>query len=302
MAEGDIFGAVPANTESTKRAALAALARGGTQAKDAYLAGLKAQQDDKGAILRDILDRATALNAPEAAASMQATAAPALDRRAAALTSARGSSADLFAALDAAHRNYFDEVNAATPIVQARAQQALADAAAKKAETDGGIAAILKELGGVGMAKGYAETYQGDPRFVPQTQVVGADKNFAPVAAKPGTFNFNGVLKPRTPTAQESADDFGNAVGLPPGAGRALLGAPRPAAKPTQAAHRADVLGRVAQHASPGTADAVQRTLAISKSLADALTNIADTSDADLKKNGVSRAALTQWVRDYYAV
>lgn len=302
---GDLFDAAAAQNTASQREALAALATGGSKARDAYLAAQQAQTADKASVMRDILDRSTQIGAPEAGALHQAQAAPRMDLRATALAGSSTSNQALLGSLAAANKNYFDQVAAAMPIVRERSLMERDARAAKEAEEQAGIAAILKQLGGVGMAQGFAETYQGTQRFEPQVEVPGA---------KPGTFNFNGVLKPREATRDESAEEFGEQVGLPPGAGRALIGPAKAEPKPTQTAHRADVTKRVAQHASANTYDTfldvitgrpkTETTPAVpaATSYAAAMKRVNGLTDEQLKAVGVSKDVLVRWLTDYFAV
>lgn len=304
MAEGDIFKAVPPNTAASKREALAALARGGTSARDAYMQSIEAQKADQSGVMRDILDRATAINAPEAGEQLAAEAAPGMDRRGQALLGARSSTASTLDAIAAANRAYMDQVSAATPIVEARARQALAERRAREAEelTPG---KLISQLGGLEVLRSIAEARNaGDTRY---EYGAAQDNRFDEKTGKmtnkpaaPGTFNFRGDLVPRNATMGETATDVAEEVGLGKQYGPALTPPTTAPKKLTQGAHRADVVRRVQEHASPATAEEFELTIGAAKNLGEALTLVSALDDEELKSRGVSRDVLRRWVTDYF--
>lgn len=301
-------------SDAAKAAALSALARGGSGALAEYQAAQAQMASQQKDTARAALERAAAINAggagqslvdgghlagrPEAVPGMSANAV--YDRYA--QDSARAGSArqQALADLAGANASYFEQVNAARPAVEAHALAALAARREKEAREDT-FSDVLKQLGGVEMARNLAATYPGSVRHDPQTQVMTGDKNFGAVPAKPGTFNFNGTLRPRNPTAEESAEEFAEEVGLPAGYGRALLGDNK-AATPKPAQHRVDVTNRVQQHASKPTAKAFNDFISLSKNLPDALATLDATTDKELLEDygRLDRAALKRWISDYY--
>ena len=322
MAAGDIYKASEAQTNASQREALAALARGGTAEKDAYLASQKAQQDDQARIMQEILARATAIGAPAgAAAEQQAGAQPGFDRRALALAAAQGSGATALDQISKANSNYFDQVNAAVPIVKARsdeinaanalkAQQEEADRQLRLQLADMQLAEAQARLGNTvqsgrnaaAKASGGGDLSDSELR----TRLTGA----ARATAEASPLKNLSVFGVRLPQLSESARarNIGVESGIDPARVFGLINPPKAAKAPTtkvtpaEQTRRIDVINRVRQHASDKTAGLVVNIVADASNFQKALALLAEEDDKDLKKAGISRQATERWLRDYYGV
>ena len=279
-----IFDAAEAQNTATQREALAALATGGSKARDAYLAAQQAQKADKAAVMRDIMDRSTQIAAPEAGVLHQAQAAPRMDLRATALAGSATSNQNLLGTLAAANKNYFDQVAAAIPIVKQRALIER-DERAAKAQQEMTPGKIISALGGQTVAGKALEEAVGRQRG-----------DFHERARDVLTF---GLARRKDSTI---ANEIAEEAGLPTGYGAALLPKKPAAKKPSQGAYRTDVTRRVQQHASPPTAKAFNDIVAVSKNLPDALATLDASSDEELEEDygTLDRAALARWIADYY--
>lgn len=315
-------------TDASKRQALAALAEGGSAGLADYKAAQQQLASQKADAAKMALARAAAINAPEAGAELAAhgsltgrpeaayvpPAGAIYDRYSTDSQRAATARQQAMADINAANSSYFEQVNAARPIAEAAAAQALAAKKAKEAEFNP-IVEALKSVGGIGAARALA-----NDGLEPEAQRQASDFSERRGANGPGS-------APRTidEIRDERLRGRTEDLGLPSWYASALRVAPKgPTASEARDAHRADVVTRAQQHASPGTVDALHRTIAASGSLAEALSNLADTPDDDyqaedknhvplvdkdgrpvmiqgLRSRGVSRSALTNWIRDYYS-
>lgn len=343
MAAGDIYKASEANTTASQREALAALARGGTAELQAFQAAQQQQRADQGDVMRQILDRASSLNAGAAGQEMAAKASPALDLRAQALASMHSSNEAAMGQIGAANKDYFDQVNAAVPLVKARSDEINAAAAAKaqQEEADRQMRLAIQQMqlegqyaslentqaaGRNAAAKASAPKELSDAQL--KTRLLGA-ANVAKddLAARRQATALNGAKPmagdvrmtdqlnndPANASLVDLARRIGVDAGIDPMRVYGIIAAPAgKAVKPTQVAHRTDVVSRVQQHASPNTydtfidiivgrRDADGKTIATpATSYAAAMSQVKSLTDAQLKAVGVSRTALSNWLADYF--
>lgn len=300
-----IFDEAQKQANAAKARALKALAEGGT-------AGLRAQQaadqqmvQGRQAAVQNAMQRAAVIGAPaEHVAELSSTVATPFDRRRPVLAAAGDSRNAALKAIESANSNYFDQLNAALPVVQANAESRRT--ARIKAEEESTIGDVLREAGGVDLVGNLIR--QQAALLAPQMK----KSEYAPVTLdlpesgrafqsnpKPGTFNFVGNIKHRQATEAEAADELGEALGLPAGYGSALAGEKKEPAL-NQAQRRANVVQRVDQYASPNTKIAFNEIVGASSNLAKALSTLESIDKETLKKDGVSVTALKRWIADYY--
>lgn len=322
MAAGDIYKASEAQTTASQREALAALARGGTAERDAYLASQQAQQGDQQRIMAEILSRATAIGAPAGAAGeMQAAAQPGFDRRAMALAGAQGSAATALDQITKANSNYFDQVNAAVPLVKARSDE-INEANRIKAEQAEADRQLRYQLAQMQLARSGLDFDTAAAKAAAdrasaasggdlsdselRTRLVGAARA-EKASTPPRVASVFGAKVALPKGSDESvARRIGTNAGVPASRVFGLLPDPKVSAPkqvtPKQATHRQGVLDRVVKHASDKTAGLIINITADAGSYADALNLLREETDADLKKAGISRSATERWLRDYYSV
>lgn len=337
MAAGDIYKASEAQTTASQREALAALARGGTAERDAYLAGVKAQQEDRGRVLQDIMARATDLNAGAAGAELAAAAQPGMDRRSQALLAAQQSSANALAPITEANRVYFDQVNAAVPLVKARSDEineanrlkAIAEEqdrqmrlAIQQMQLEGQYASLAntqqaganaraRAAGGGGGAGSLSDS-ELRTRLTGAAQVAKSDleQRRQSTALQPGMQARAGDVRmtdqlnddPANAPLHELARRIGVAAGIDPMRVYGVVSAPeQKPIKTTQAAHRLNVVDRVERYASDNTALAFTEIVAASSSYAKALQTLAGIDKDQLRADKVSTDVLKRWLSDYYS-
>lgn len=293
------FSDAAADADKAKAAALAALARGGSAALDAYKAAQEQQAALKKQAATSALQRAAAIGATAAGEELAAgghlagTAEAAGGRSANqifdvyAQDQARAGAARSQALADMAGQNtqYFNQLNAARPIVEGRAKAAwdakeaariLAEQRAMQAELDRQAAREAREQAQAWriedrqmrlqdrastraekaakeMTPGSIINALGGQKVAGTVlrKAVGAQrKNVHERARDIGTF---GLARRKDSTI---ANEIARSIGLPHGYGQALTGltAPKPAT-PRQAAHRTDVTTRVQKYASRNTFD-----------------------------------------------
>ena len=301
----DDWAAADKTNTDAKRRALEALAKGGSDELRAFQRAQQALAADRQRTIQSAMEDAVAIRAEDAGAALQPIVEAPFDRRATYLKDQAASTAALGNIVGQANSNYFSQVAAAKPFLAA-----FAEAQRQKRMEEEGMDDILRRLGGVGVVEGLitAQAQKRNPGDVRHEYGPAMDNRFDEKTGKmtnkpaaPGTFNFRGDLEPRNATMEETASDVAEELGLPKEFGPALLKEQKKA-KPTQAAHRISVIERVQRHASPGTVDAFERTVAKAGSLAKALDLLKETPEKDLRKNGVSPAVLRRWLTDYYRV
>lgn len=325
------FNEAQKQSDEAKAAALAALARGGSgalaehQAAQQQIAVLK-QQAAEGA-----LRRAAQIGAGAAGAELAGAAGGAgqvYDRYSQDAGRAGQIRQQAMADLAGANSQYFEQLNAARPIVEGRAKAAwdakeaariLAEQREMQAELDRqqarewreqdrqwkleDRAASQAERAAKASSAGRVDSLsdselkvrlQGAAAVQRATQPVQPPKKLAglrlPQLSQSATARRIGV---------EAGLDPARVFGLVPPKAPA---AKKPAATPKQGAHRADVTARVQKHASKPTALAFNDILSLTKSLPEALSTLDQTSDKELREDygNLDREALKRWITDYY--
>lgn len=332
----DIYEASKAQTTASQREALAALARGGTAERDAYLAAQRAQKGDQEQVYRQIMERATAIGAPAGAVTeMQAAAQPGFDRRAAALLGAKSSGETALGQISAAHSNYFDQVNAAVPLVKARSDE-IREAnriKAEQEEADRKMRILLQQM--------QLERANLDYETAAQRAASASGDDMTPgkIISRLGGRTVAGNVLRQAATEQAAdfserrgangpgsaprsvgaiADEIGGRVGLPAGYGSTLLGitAPkeqRPSQMLTDANAQAELAAREARlrlldtakrAASKMTYFEFEKAVDVGEEggMQAALDYVNGLKSDYLKRNGVSRTALLDWVRRYGSI
>ena len=324
MTEG-IYGASEENTNASKREALAALARGGTAERDAFLASQEAARGDQSRVLQQIMDRATKLGAGGAGAEMAAAAQPGFDRRSQALLGAQGSAEAALGQITASNSNYFDQVNAAVPIVKARTDEIVAAAKAKAEQErlDRELELQIKQMALMAAeAKARGDSGGGGVDELSDSELKNRLMGAAAVQRKTQPMQppkkIMGLKLPQL-SQEASARRIGVEAGLDPSRVFGLVPNKTPAKKPapaksSQTTHRTNVTQRVQKHASKNTyetflnlvagepATATDPAIPPVRSMAEALREVKKFPDAELKRLGVSRDALTRWLTDYFSV
>lgn len=334
MTEG-IYGAAKENTAASKREALAALARGGTTERDAYLAAQESQTTDKARVLSEIMDRATRLGAGAAGAEMQAAAQPGFDRRSQALLGARSSAEGALGQITAANSNYFDQVDAAVPIIKARTDE-INEANRIKAEQEAADRELdfqIKQLALMTAqenARGAAARASGaSGKEMTPGKIIGAlggqtlAGNVIRQAATEQAGDFSERRGANGPgSAPRSlgaiADEVGGRVGLPAGYGSSLVGITgpkpqRPSQVLTDANAQAELAAREARlrlldtakrAASKGTYFEFEKAVDVGEAdgMQAAIDYVNGLKSDYLKRNGISRTALLDWVRRYGSI
>ena len=331
MAAGDIYKASEEQTSASQREALAALARGGTAELQAFQAAQQQQSADKGDVLRQILDRATSLGAGAAGQELAAKVSPSLDLRSQALASMHSSNESAMGQIGAANSNYFDQVNAAVPLVKARSDE-INEANRIKAEQEAAQRDLERQLAEMRLMGEYAslENTQAAGRNAAakasggggdlsdselKTRLLGAAS--AKKAATPNLEVFGVKLPQLSQTAQ--ARKIGVEAGLDPARvfGVTLPKAvtpPRPSqqladqraqAEMAAVQARLNLIETAKRAASKGTFFELEKAIdrgEAEQSMQAAIDYVNGLDAGYLKRNSISRPALLDWVKRYGAI
>ncbi len=165
------------NIDATKLAALADIARSGSQTQGALALAGQQQAATRAAALKSALAfsaaRGGAFNAPVQTHTQEAVSAP-FDARQAALDMIRSNYAQDTAATNNAYGGYFDLTKAGLPVAQAALQRAIVDARAKAAATAAAKNPTSQALASLGGAANAGQTIND---IAAQENATGTDIN-----------------------------------------------------------------------------------------------------------------------------
>lgn len=323
----DAFDAAKNETDQARKGLLQAIAQGGTAARQAYEAQQAQLQAQRASAVEQLARDSGVIGAPEAQlAELRRRVGQTYDTQIGALGNAAASRSADMAQRQAAGESYLSQVDAAIPVLRAQGdrQRAQLQAEAEEKARDRELRTMLSEmqLARAGLdfdtaaerasasrataAAKAAGTARGDDLSDSElrTRLLGAAQlrtEAAPV--QPKNLSVFGVKLPQL--GQTSiARNAGIDAGITPSRVAGVLQPKSTAArKPTQAAHRADVVSRVQRHASPSTSKAFIDIVGLTKTLPEAISALDSSTDKELREDygsGISRDVLKRWMTDYF--
>lgn len=335
----DAYDAAKNETDQARRGLLAAIAQGGTAARQAYEQQQAQLQAQRAASLDQIARDSGVIGAPEAQlADLRRRIAGSYDTRIGALGDAAASRSAELAQQQAAGEAYLGKVDAALPVLKAQGDRQLAQlrADAEEKARDRDLQQMLAEMrlqgaamdlegkqASVATAKAKAAAPTTPAKVISNLGGVDATRNLIRQDAETAAADFSVRRGANGPgSAPTSAGSLANMaavrLGLPDGYGAALTAQKPPAPpRPSQVLadanaqaeldarnRRLSLLETAKRAASPKTYFELEKAIVAGETdgMQAALDYVARLKDDYLKRNGISRAALTDWVRRYGAI